>query len=115
MGNFDLKTPSWVATAADIRRLGGVIFCKRRYDMGFIYHNGKILTMLREDFGSRGGDEPVHRLYGTKSMEKIVVLVFMVYSNIAQLEDQDQLKNLKGVQYVPSHFLGLESSFIFSF
>lgn len=39
-GNFDLKTSSWVKTPADIRKLGGAIFCVRRYDTVFTYHNG---------------------------------------------------------------------------
>ena len=38
--NFDLKTSSWVKTPADIRKLGGAIFCDRRYDKVFTYHNG---------------------------------------------------------------------------
>lgn len=40
LGNFDLKTSSWVATPADIRKLGGAIFCDCRYDRVFVYHNG---------------------------------------------------------------------------
>ena len=40
LGNFDLKTSSWVKTPADIRKLGGAIFCDRRYDNVFVYHNG---------------------------------------------------------------------------
>lgn len=40
LGNFDLKTSSWVHTPADIRKLGGAIFCDRRYDTVFVYHNG---------------------------------------------------------------------------
>ena len=40
LGNFDLKTSSWVITPADIRKLGGAIFCDRRYDTVFVYHNG---------------------------------------------------------------------------
>lgn len=40
LGNFDLKTSSWVKTPADIRKLGGAIFCDRRYDTVFTYHNG---------------------------------------------------------------------------
>lgn len=39
-GGFDLKTSSWVKTPADIRKLGGAIFCDRRYDTVFKYHNG---------------------------------------------------------------------------
>lgn len=39
-GEFDLKTSSWVQTPAAIRTLGGAIFCDRRYDMVFMYHNG---------------------------------------------------------------------------
>lgn len=37
---FDTKTSSWVATPATIRKLGGAIFCDRRYDTVFMYHNG---------------------------------------------------------------------------
>ena len=40
LGNFDLKTSSWVKTPAKIRKLGGAIFADRRYDHVFIYHNG---------------------------------------------------------------------------
>ncbi|MCX6173277.1 MAG: DUF4256 domain-containing protein [Ignavibacteriales bacterium] len=40
LGNFDLKTSSWVKTPTDIRKLGGAIFCDRRYDTVFVYHNG---------------------------------------------------------------------------
>lgn len=39
-GNFDLKTSSWVKTPPDIRKLGGALFCDRRYDQVFLYHNG---------------------------------------------------------------------------
>lgn len=40
LGEFDTKTSSWVRTPANIRRLGGAIFCDRRYDTVFVYHNG---------------------------------------------------------------------------
>ena len=40
LGNFDTKTSSWVKTPAAIRKLGGAIFCDRRYDTVFVYHNG---------------------------------------------------------------------------
>ncbi|WP_294818194.1 DUF4256 domain-containing protein [uncultured Flavobacterium sp.] len=40
LGKFDLKTSSWVATPADIRKLGGAVFCDRRYGTIFLYHNG---------------------------------------------------------------------------
>ena len=40
LGQFDLKTSSWVKTPADIRQLGGAIFCDRRYNHVFTYHNG---------------------------------------------------------------------------
>ncbi len=40
LGHFDLKTSSWVKTPAAIRKLGGAIFCDRRYDTVFTYHNG---------------------------------------------------------------------------
>ena len=40
LGSFDLKTSSWVKTPADIRKFGGAIFCDRRYDTVFMYHNG---------------------------------------------------------------------------
>lgn len=40
LGNFDLKTSSWLLTPAPIRKLGGAIFGDRRYDTVFVYHNG---------------------------------------------------------------------------
>jgi hypothetical protein len=40
LGEFDTKTSSWVQTPADIRKLGGALFCDRRYDTVFTYHNG---------------------------------------------------------------------------
>ena len=40
LGDFDTKTSSWVKTPADIRTLGGGLFCDRRYDTVFVYHNG---------------------------------------------------------------------------
>jgi hypothetical protein len=40
LGEFDLKTSSWVQTPVEIRKLGGAIFCDRRYDTVFVYHNG---------------------------------------------------------------------------
>ena len=40
LGEFDLKTSSWIETPPDIRKLGGAIFADRRYDHVFVYHNG---------------------------------------------------------------------------
>lgn len=40
LGEFDTKTSSWVKTPADIRKLGGAVFCDRRYNTVFLYHNG---------------------------------------------------------------------------
>src|SRR5829696_4921924 len=40
LGKFDLKTSSWIKTPAEIRKLGGALFCDRRYDHVFVYHNG---------------------------------------------------------------------------
>jgi hypothetical protein len=49
IGNFDKKTSSWVSTPASIRKLGGAIFCDRRYDTVFMYHNG-----AESYYGARG-------------------------------------------------------------
>jgi hypothetical protein len=40
LGEFDKKTSSWVQTPSAIRELGGALFCDRRYDAVFVYHNG---------------------------------------------------------------------------
>jgi hypothetical protein len=40
LGEFDTKTSSWIATPADVRALGGALFCDRRYGQVFVYHNG---------------------------------------------------------------------------
>jgi len=40
LGEFDLKTSSWVKTTADVRKLGGALFCDRRFGRVFTYHNG---------------------------------------------------------------------------
>jgi hypothetical protein len=40
LGDFDTKTSSWVKTPSAIRKLGGALFCDRRYDTVFTYHNG---------------------------------------------------------------------------
>jgi hypothetical protein len=40
LGELDRKTSSWIATPADVRALGGALFCDRRYGKVFVYHNG---------------------------------------------------------------------------
>jgi hypothetical protein len=40
LGTFDLKTSSWVKTPPNVRKLGGALFCDRRFDTVFLYHNG---------------------------------------------------------------------------
>jgi hypothetical protein len=40
LGEFDTTTSSWIETPADIRKRGGALFCDRRYDTVFVYHNG---------------------------------------------------------------------------
>src|SRR6266852_4611625 len=40
LGNFDTRTSSWVETPSAIRKLGGALFCDRRFDTVFVYHNG---------------------------------------------------------------------------
>ena len=49
MGSFDTKTSSWIKTPADIRKLGGAVFCDRRYNTVFLYHNG-----AESYYGARG-------------------------------------------------------------
>jgi hypothetical protein len=40
LGSFDTKTSSWIQTPKEIRKLGGAVFCDRRYNTIFLYHNG---------------------------------------------------------------------------
>lgn len=40
LGRFDCKTSSWIRTPVEIRKLGGALFCDRRYNQVFVYHNG---------------------------------------------------------------------------
>jgi hypothetical protein len=40
LGDFDTKTSSWVKTPTDVRKLGGALFCDRRFNTVFVYHNG---------------------------------------------------------------------------
>jgi hypothetical protein len=40
LGEFDTKTSSWIKTPSNIRKLGGALFCDRRFDTVFVYHNG---------------------------------------------------------------------------
>lgn len=40
LGNFDMRTSSWIKTPSEIRKLGGALFCDRRYGSIFVYHNG---------------------------------------------------------------------------
>ena len=49
LGEFDAKTSSWVKAPADIRELGGALFCDRRYNRVFVYHNG-----AQSYYGGRG-------------------------------------------------------------
>jgi hypothetical protein len=49
LGDFDAKTSSWVKTPSEIRKLGGAIFCDRRYNTVFVYHNG-----AESYYGARG-------------------------------------------------------------
>jgi len=49
LGNFDLKTSSWVKTPSNIRELGGALYCDRRYNQVFLYHNG-----AESYYGARG-------------------------------------------------------------
>ena len=49
LGEFDTKTSSWVKTPSKVRKLGGALFCDRRFDTVFLYHNG-----AESYYGGRG-------------------------------------------------------------
>ncbi|HEY8608456.1 MAG TPA: DUF4256 domain-containing protein [Noviherbaspirillum sp.] len=49
LGEFDMKTSSWVRTPPEVRSLGGALFCDRRYGRVFVYHNG-----AQSYYGARG-------------------------------------------------------------
>ncbi len=49
LGEFDLKTSSWIKTNEKVRKLGGALFCDRRFDTVFVYHNG-----AESYYGGRG-------------------------------------------------------------
>lgn len=49
LGEFDTKTSSWIKTPSKIRKLGGALFCDRRFDTVFVYHNG-----AESYYGARG-------------------------------------------------------------
>jgi len=49
-GEFDTTTSSWVKTASDIRKLGGALFCDRRFNSVFLYHNGAESYYARRAF-----------------------------------------------------------------
>jgi hypothetical protein len=55
LGEFDDKTSSWVATPADVRSLGGALFCDRRYGRVFVYHNGAQSYYAARGFRARLG------------------------------------------------------------
>lgn len=55
LGNFDTKTSSWILTPPGIRKLGGALFCDRRYDTVFLYHNG-----AESYYGARGFRGALH-------------------------------------------------------
>jgi hypothetical protein len=56
-GEFDLKTSSWVATPAGIRKQGGALFCDRRYGQVFVYHNGAESYYAARDSGGRSASD----------------------------------------------------------
>jgi hypothetical protein len=55
LGEFDLKTSSWIATPPEVRKLGGALFCDRRYGKVFVYHNG-----VQSYYAARGFRASLH-------------------------------------------------------
>ncbi|RYY41686.1 MAG: DUF4256 domain-containing protein [Chitinophagaceae bacterium] len=53
LGSFDTKTSSWISTPVEIRKRGGALFCDRRYDHVFVYHNGASSYYAARGFRAR--------------------------------------------------------------
>ena len=58
--HFDTKTSSWIITPADIRKLGGALFCDRRYITIFVYHNGAESYYAARGFSPRKAHFSLH-------------------------------------------------------
>ena len=66
LGNFDAKTSSWVKTPSEIRKLGGALFCDRRFNTIFLYHNGAESYYAARGFPGWGRGQPMPRQSLTK-------------------------------------------------
>ena len=77
LGEFDTTTSSWVKTPSRIRKLGGALFCDRRYDTVFLYHNG-----AQSYYAARGFRGSLEDLVGRHSARTLLIDLWHWYCTL---------------------------------